>query len=108
MARPLSLQIYVSRELAGRVRAAAARNDLSVSEWVRTLVTSACDQSENAGQHDKVIERIHRQSVFIMVGLDALLAGHPDHGLRDRAHQAYGRKCKQLGITSSTSEGSST
>lgn len=108
MARPLSLQIYVSRELAGRVRAAAARNDLSVSEWVRTLVTSACDQSENAGQHDKVIERIHRQSVFIMVGLDAILAGHPDHGLRDRAHQAYGRKCKQLGITSSTSEGSST
>lgn len=108
MARPLSLQIYVSRELAGRVRAAATRNDLSISEWVRTLVASACDQSETAGQHDKVLERIHRQSVFIMVGLDALLAGHPDHGLRDRAHQAYGRKCKQLGITSSTSEGTST
>jgi hypothetical protein len=108
MARPLSLQVYVSRELAERVRTAAAHNDLSISEWVRTLVASACDQSENAGQHDKVIERIHRQSVFIMVGLDALLAGHPDHGLRDRAHQAYGRKCKQLGITSTTSEGAST
>ncbi len=108
MARPLSLQVYVSRELAASVRAAASRNDLSVSEWVRTLVASACDQSETAGQQGKVLDRIHRQSVFIMVGLDALLAGHPDHGLRDRAHQAFGRKCKKLGITSSTAEGAST
>lgn len=40
-----------------------------------------------------------------MVGVDALLAGHADHGLRERAHQAYARKCKEIGVTGATGEG---
>jgi hypothetical protein len=42
-----------------------------------------------------------------MVGVDALLAGHPDHALRGRAHQAYARKCKELGLSTSAGEGGS-
>jgi hypothetical protein len=40
-----------------------------------------------------------------MVGVDALLAGHSDPRLRERAHQAYARKCKELGLTSTAVEG---
>jgi glutamate synthase domain-containing protein 2 len=51
------------------------------------------------------MERVSRQSVFVMVGVDALLAGHADHGLRERAHQAYARKCKELGLSANAGEG---
>ena len=47
------------------------------------------------------------ERVFTMVGVDALLAGHADHGLRERAHQAYARKCKELGLTANAGEGGS-
>ena len=105
MARPLSLQIYVSRDLAHRVRLAANERSTSVSEWVRLLLMAACDGDDPASQSATAIERIHRQSVFAMVGIDALLAGHSDPQLRDRAHQAYARRCKQLGIASSAVAG---
>ena len=44
---------------------------------------------------------------FSMVGVDALLAGHKDHALRERVHQAFAVKCKQAGLTASTDEGGS-
>lgn len=34
MSRPISLQVYVSAELAARVRTAAAANGLAVSKWL--------------------------------------------------------------------------
>ena len=37
MTRPKSLQVHVSIELADRVRSAAERRDISVSEWIRSL-----------------------------------------------------------------------
>jgi hypothetical protein len=40
-----------------------------------------------------------------MVGIDALLAGHSDPDLRDRARAAYARRCKQLGIPSNALDG---
>ena len=105
MARPLSLQIYVSRDLAHRVRLESDKRGVSVSEWVRSLLVAACNEEDPASQAAITAERIHRQSVFAMVGVDALLAGHPDPQLRERAHQAYARRCKQLGIASNALEG---
>lgn len=107
MARPLSLQIYVSNDLAHRVRMAAKAKGMSVSEWVRLLLMAACDGDDPASGQAALIERIHRQSVFAMVGIDALLAGHSDPQLRDRAHAAYARRCKQLGIATATVQGAS-
>ncbi len=107
MARPLSLQIYVSNDLAHRVRMAAKAKGMSVSEWVRLLLMAACDGEDPASLQASSIERIHRQSVFAMVGIDALLVGHHDPKLRDRAHEAYARRCKQLGIATAAGEGAS-
>lgn len=105
MSRPMSLQVHVSNDLASRVRAAADRQDISVSEWIRSLLSQACDDDDYVSRLEHSVERIARQSVFIMVGVDALLAGHVDHALRDRAHQAYVRKCRELGLVASTDEG---
>ena len=105
MTRPKSLQVHVTVELAERVRAAAKRRDISVSEWIRSLLSQACDDDDYVSRLEHSVERIARHSVFLMVGIDALLAGHPDHALRERAHQAYARKCRELGLVPSTDEG---
>jgi hypothetical protein len=105
MTRPVCLQVYISHELSALIRKAAKAKGISMSELVRSLLASACARDEVAFRLDASIERISRQSVFVMVGIDALLAGHPDHALRERAHQAYARKCRELGLVSSTDEG---
>lgn len=107
MTRPVCLQIYISRELSKRVREAAAACDLSVSHWAMSRLFDACANEDAASLSGTPIERIIRQSLFVMVGIDALLSGHPDSQLRERAHQAYTRKCRDLGLARpSESEGS--
>jgi hypothetical protein len=78
---------------------------MSVSEWVRSLIIAACDGDDPATQTAQTIDRIQRHSVFVMVGIDALLAGQPDPDLRDRARSAYARRCKQLGLPSNALDG---
>ena len=98
MSRPISLQVHVSNDLAVRVRAAAHRREISVSEWIRSLLSQACEDDDYFSRLEYSVERIARHSVFVMVAVDALLAGHPDHALRERAHQAYARKLRELGV----------
>ena len=105
MTRPICLQVYISSELSSLIRKAAKAKGISMSEWVRALLANACTEDELASRLDASIERISRRSVFLMVGVDALLAGHADHGLRERAHQAYARKCRELGLVAGTDEG---
>lgn len=105
MTRPVCLQIYVSRELGERIRGAASASELDVSTWARSLLAAACQGDGQLLRNTTPIERIDRHGVFALVGIDALLAGHSDHGLRQRAHQAYARKCRELGLVSSTDEG---
>jgi hypothetical protein len=105
MTRPICLQVYISDELSSLIRQAARSNGISMSEWVRSLLANACAEDVLASRLNTSIERISRQSVFLMVGIDALLAGHPDHALRDRAHQAYARKCRELGLAPTPGEG---
>ena len=107
MTRPVSIQIYVSRELGARVREVAQARELDVSAWVRSLLVDACEEAEAASLQNASSKRIDRQRVFVMVGVDALLAGHPDRGLRERAHQAYARKCRELGLGFSSEKGGS-
>jgi hypothetical protein len=105
MSRPICLQIYVSRELGARIRAVAQTRELDVSAWARSLLAAACDDADHAGKPPPSDDRTARQDVFVMIGVDALLAGHSDPRLRERAHQAYARKCKELGLTSAAVEG---
>ena len=105
MPRPVALQVYLSHSLAARVREAASRNELSVSEWLRSVISRHCDEDEFAAEHDTSITRILRMGVFSRVGIDALLAGHPDPKLRDKVYAIYTRKCEAIGLPSTTGEG---
>lgn len=105
MSRPICLQIYVSHELGARIRAVAQARELDVSAWARSLLAAACDDADPSLKLAAPDDRTARQDVFIMVGVDALLAGHSDPRLRERAHQAYARKCKELGLAPTAVEG---
>jgi hypothetical protein len=107
MSRPICIQIYVSRELGTRIRGLAQTRELDVSAWARSLLAAACDDAEFASRTNAIGDRAARQNVFVMVGVDALLAGHPDRDLRERAHQAYARKCRELGIALPSEKGGS-
>lgn len=106
MSRSSVLQIYVTPDLAERVRGVAVAHGLDVSQWVRSLIVRACDDEPGGdGQNRTTLGRLHRHAVFAMVGIDALLAGHPDPKLRGRAHQAFTRKCREAGIVAASDEG---
>ena len=105
MPRPISLQVYVSPELAEQVRCAAAANGLAVSEWLRSQLKKALD-GELTGAGDRgLLDKLYRQSLFAFVGLDALLSGHPDHTLRERAHTAWKARCKEAGFAAAPTKG---
>jgi hypothetical protein len=75
MTRPICLQVYISAELSSLIRKAAKAKGISMSEWVRALLANACAEDDLASRLDASIDRISRRSVFLMVGVDALLAG---------------------------------
>jgi hypothetical protein len=105
MTRSITLQFHVSHELAERVRAAARARQMTVSEWLRLLLDHTTSDNNPDVVRARLLDRMARQSVFFMVGLDALLASHSDHALRERAHKAYARKCKELGLGAGSDEG---
>ena len=94
MTRPICLQVYISDELSSLIRQAARAKGISMSEWVRSLLANACAEDELASRLNTSIERISRQSVFLMVGIDALLAGTACETPQDDAQATYfgGRK----------------
>ena len=104
MTRPICLQVYISLELRERLRAAARSKGVSVSEWVRFLLVDALEGRSPTASGDPRLDRLSRQSVFTMVGVDALLAGHNDPELRDKAHKAYSRQCAKLGLAPTSNE----
>lgn len=105
MPRPISLQVYVSPELAEQVRCAAAANGLAVSEWLRSQLKKALDDELTGAGDRGLLDKLYRQSLFAFVGLDALLSGHPDHTLRERAHTAWKARCKEAGIAAAPIKG---
>lgn len=107
MSRPKCLQAYVSDELATPARAAASANGLALSEWLRTVIVRACDNDLSVASDRSVMLRLYRQSLFAMVGVDALLAGHSDYALRERVHSAFAARCRAAGVAETTDEGGS-
>ena len=105
MPRPISLQVYVSPELAEQVRAAAEADGLAVSEWLRSQLKRALANSHAGASERGLLDKLYRQSLFAFVGLDALLSGHPDHTLRERAHTAWKARCKEAGMAVTPSKG---
>lgn len=105
MPRPISLQVYVSPELAEQVRAAAEADGLAVSEWLRSQLKRALANSPSGASERGLLDKLYRQSLFAFVGLDALLSGHPDHTLRERAHTAWKARCKEAGMAVTPSKG---
>ncbi|MFC0590770.1 hypothetical protein ACFFF7_15280 [Novosphingobium aquiterrae] len=105
MPRPISLQVYVSPELAEQVRAAAEADGLAVSEWLRSQLKKALANSPAGASERDLLDKLYRQSLFAFVGLDALLSGHPDHTLRERAHSAWKARCKEVGMAVSPAKG---
>jgi hypothetical protein len=107
MQKYTSIQVYVSAELAEQVRAAAAANGLAVSEWLRSLAKRACESELALASDRALLARLYRQSLFGFVGLDALLAGHPDHALRERVHSIWKARCQASGMGAAPDEGGS-
>ena len=105
MPRPISLQVYVSPELAEQVRAAAEADGLAVSEWLRSQLKKALANSPAGASERGLLDKLYRQSLFAFVGLDALLSGHPDHTLRERAHTAWKARCKESGMAATPTKG---
>ena len=105
MPRPISLQVYVSPELAEQVRSAAEADGLAVSEWLRSQLKRALANSPAGASERGLLDKLYRQSLFAFVGLDALLSGHPDHTLRERAHTAWKARCKEAGMAVTPSKG---
>lgn len=105
MPRPISLQVYVSPELAEQVRAAAEADGLAVSEWLRSQLKKVLTSGPIGTSEQALLGKLYRQSLFAFVGLDALLAGHPDHTLRERAHSAWKARCKEGGIAATPTTG---
>ncbi|ARU14955.1 hypothetical protein [Croceicoccus marinus] len=105
MTRPVALQVYLSDTLAEQVRKAASDHDMSVSEWLRSIIADRCGEHDLATRHDTSITRILRMMVFARVGVDGLLAGHADPTLRDRIYKVYRRQCTAIGLPSPAAEG---
>ena len=105
MPRPISLQVYVSPELAEQVRSAAEADGLAVSEWLRSQLKKVLASGPIGASDQALLGKLYRQSLFAFVGLDALLSGHPDHTLRERAHSAWKARCKEAGMAATPTKG---
>lgn len=105
MTQLVPVQGWLPPALAAEVKAHCARNLMSVSELVRTLISQACEHGLEENRLERQLERIASDMNFAAVALDALLAGHPDPQLRSRAHEAFARKEERRRTPSGTDEG---
>jgi hypothetical protein len=92
MTRNVSIQTYLPPHIAAWVDAEAARARTSRSFWIANILTDLFQGQElrDAGQEQAAFLR--KNITFVACGVDGLLAGHPDHTLRKRVHDAYHRK----------------
>lgn len=97
MTRQDRLQTFVSPSVGNWVRQCAADHGVSVSVFVRDLIVAAWQRDNDVKDRPAGLDPA-RQSIFISVALDALLASHSDASLRDRTHEAYRRRLERLGL----------
>lgn len=107
MTKHVSIQTYVPTHVSEWVKSEAHALDLSVSVLVRDIIMAAYLGRENDPDDSENAAKSARETAFISVALDALLAGHPDPDLRQKAHDAYARKIERLGLISKPRAGGS-
>ena len=105
MSRPKSIHVYVSDELAARARTAASASGLALSEWLRTLIVRACDNDLSVASDRNRPGQALPPVTLAMVGVDALLAGHSDHTLRERVHTVFTDRCRAAGLSDNRERG---
>ncbi len=105
MTQLVSVQGWLPPALAAEVKAHCAKNLMSVSELVRSLIAEACEHGLEDNRLERQLGRIASDLNFAAVALDALLAGHPDPQLRARAHAAFVRKTERRRSLDASGEG---
>ncbi len=102
MTRHIPLQTYVPVHVASWIREAAAALDLTVSVILRDIIMAAYRAQDDDSSSCQDTDKPERQSVFISIALDALLAAHPDKNLRARVYDDYARRIDDLGLLQSS------
>ena len=98
MSRPISLQVYVSPELAEQVRSAAEADGLAVSEWLRSQLKKVLASGPIGASDQALLGQLHRL-------FRHATGEHPDHTLRERAHSAWKARCKEAGMAATPTKG---
>lgn len=105
MTKHIPLQTYLPAHVAAWIREAASTLDLTVSVIMRDIIMAAYRHGENSDNVSPTAAKLDRQSVFISVALDALLAAHPDKQLRDQVFEDYARRVDELGLAENSENG---
>jgi hypothetical protein len=95
MTRNISIQTYLPPHIAAWVDAEAARARTSRSLWIANILTDLFQGQELRDDGREQAASLRKNITFVACGVDGLLAGHPDHTLRQRVHEAYHRKLAQ-------------
>ena len=105
MSKFVPVLVRLPAGVAQEVKAHCARSGMSISEGLRALVMQACREGLSENRVERELDRIGDDLNFTAVALDALLAGHPDPGLRARAHEAFDRKLARRRGASASGQG---
>ena len=101
----VALQFRVPKAVAAQLKAHCTARDLRVGEFLRSFVMRACEAGLDESRTERQLARIETDQCFAAVALDALLAGHPDHDMRSRAHAAFVRKSERRRRVDASGEG---
>jgi hypothetical protein len=95
MTRNVSIQTYLPPQIAAWVDAEAVRARTSRSLWIANILTDLFQGQELRDEGREQATFLRKNITFVACGVDGLLAGHPDHTLRQRVHEAYQKKVSQ-------------
>jgi hypothetical protein len=95
MTRTVSIQTYLPPHIAAWVDAEATRARISRSLWIANVLTDLFQGQELRDEGREQASFLRKNITFVACGVDGLLAGHPDHTLRQRVHDAYQKKLGQ-------------
>ena len=103
--RSVAFQVRLPRPIAEQVRAHCAKVGQRYGECLRLIIVDACNTGLGQNRTERQLARIETDQCFAAVALDALLAGHPDHDMRSRAHAAFVRKSERRRRVDASGEG---
>ena len=96
MSKLVPIQTYVPVFIADWIADEADAVKVSKSYWVSDIIYSFYKEHKMDEGQRKDIEDIKRHTIFLGVGLDALLASHDDETLRDKVHDSFRRRLLKM------------